>query len=158
MNFTEAVIQNNIHVDFSNDPVFDSDQVNNTVPSRFATVQFELYPTELLIDIADRIRKEQGFKPMHPMEEYTEDTCNSDGWYLFNISLNDYSPYKVDSCLEFVVQNSDSPDNEDIYAVELTEEEQHYMYDRLDQQCRKYLDKTCDDLLVEARKAMEDEE
>ena len=67
MTFTEAVIQDGIHVDFSNDPLFDSDQVNNSFPCRFATVQFELYATELLMHIANRIRKEQGFKPLHAM-------------------------------------------------------------------------------------------
>ena len=158
MTFTEAVIRDGIHVDFSNDPLFDSDQVNNSFPCRFATVQFELYATELLMHIANRIRKEQGFKPWHAIDEYPEEMCDQDGWYSFYISLNDYSPTKVDACLEFVLANSDSPDNETMYTVELTEEEQHFFYDRLDEQCRKYLAKRCYDLLVEAREAMEDDD
>ena len=158
MTFTEAVIQDGIHVDFSNDPLFDSDQVDVTFPRRFAIIQFELYATDLLTGIADRIRKDQGFRPMHAIDEYTDEMCDQEGWYSFYISLNDYSPTKVDNCLEFVVVNSDSNDNETMYAIELTEEEQHFFYDRLDEQCRKYLDKSCYDLLVEAREAMEDDD
>ena len=157
MTFTEAVIQDGIHVDFSNDPLFDSDQVDVTFPCQFATIQFELFATDLLTGIADRIRKDQGFKPMHAIDEYTDEMCDQEGWYSFYISLSDYSPTKVDNCLEFVVVNSDSNDNETMYAIELTEEEQRNMYARLDEQCLKYLGKTCADLMDEARKAMEDD-
>lgn len=158
MTFTEAEIRDGVHVDFSSDPLFDSDQINNSFPCRFATVQFELYATVLLTGIADRIRKNQGFRPMRAIDEYTDEMCDQEGWYSFYISLNDYSPTKVDSCLEFVVVNSDSADNETMYTIELTEEEQHFFYDRLDEQCRKYLEKSCHGLLVEAKEAMEDED
>ena len=60
------------------------------------------------------------------------------------------------SCIEFVVVNSDSPDNEESYTIDLTEEEQEFMYARLDAQCRKYLGKTCEELLAESHRELEE--
>jgi hypothetical protein len=63
----------------------------------------------------------------------------------------------MDSCLEFVVVNSDSEDNEELYTIELNAEEQTAIYNRLDEQCRKYEGKSCEELLAEARKQMEED-
>jgi hypothetical protein len=63
----------------------------------------------------------------------------------------------MDSCIEFVVVNSDSEDNEQLYTIDLTADEQDALYARLDEQCRKYLDKGCEELLAEARKRMEED-
>ena len=64
----------------------------------------------------------------------------------------------MDTCIEFVVVNSDSEDNEELYTIDLTKDEQAAIYSRLDEQCRKYLDKGCKELLAEARKRMEEDE
>ena len=93
-------------------------------PCRFATVEFQLMATSGLSQIADRIRKDAGFRPMHPMDEYTDETCDNEGFYDFYIGLNDAGEIKVDSCIEFVVVNSDSPDNEEHYSIDLNESEQ----------------------------------
>ena len=93
---------------------------------------------------------------MHPMDEYTDDTCDNDGWYDFYVGINGYTESHMDSCIEFVVVNSNSPDEEERYTIDLTEEEQRTVFSCLDEQCRKYLEKSCDDLLAEAGKQMEE--
>ena len=157
MNLLEGFVHEQIYVDFGLEPFYSSDQTNVSYPCRFATVSLQLMATNGLALIADRIRKNLGFAPMHPMDEYTEDFCDNDGWYDFYIGLNDYGENKIDSAIEFVVVNSDSPDNEEIYTIDLTEAEQEVLYNRLDEQCRKYLGKSCEDLLAEARKEMKEE-
>ena len=71
--------------------------------------------------------------------------------------MNGFSENHMDSCIDFVVVNSDSEDNEQLYSIDLTAEEQVVVYARLDEQCRKYLDKGCEELLAEARKQMEED-
>ena len=63
----------------------------------------------------------------------------------------------MDSCIEFVVVNSNSPDDEERYSIELTEEEQCTVIKCLDAQCQKYLGKDCVELLAEAQKQMEED-
>ena len=43
-----------------------------------------------------------------------------------------------------------------MYLIDLSEEEQIAIYERLDEQCRKYLGKSCEDLLKAAEKEMMD--
>ena len=84
-----------------------------------------------------------------------------DGWYDFYIGisklLGNNQQGCVDNCINFIVRNSDSDDNEDMYAIELTDDERSAMYEILNAQCRKNLNKTCDDLLAESEADMEDE-
>ena len=56
------------------------------------------------------------------------------------------------------VCNSRSPDEGEMYTIDLSPDEQTALYNRLDEQCRKYLGKSCEELLAEARKAMEEDE
>ncbi len=91
------------------------------------------------------------------MDEYTDDTCDDDGWYDFYTSINGFTDNRMGCCIEFVVVNADSEDNEEWYTIDLGEEEQMAVYNRLDEQCRKYLGKSCEELLKEAEKAMEEE-
>jgi len=72
-------------------------------------------------------------------------------------SINGFADNHMDSCIEFIVVNSDSEDNEQLYTIDLTAEEQIAVYNRLDEQCRKYLDKGCEELLAEAQKRMEED-
>ena len=157
MNLLEAFIRDEIFIDFGADVLYGSDQCNVSFPCRFPTVTFQLMATNGLSQIADRIRKDLGFAPMHPLDEYTDDTCDTDGWYDFYIGLNGYSDNHMDSCIEFIVVNSDSPDNEEMYSIDLTGDEQAAIYNRLDEQCRKYEGKSCEELLAEAQKRMEED-
>lgn len=158
MTLMEGFVRDEVFVDFDTDILYGSDQCYIDYPCRFPTVGFQLLMTNTLSQIADRIRKDRGFKPMHPMDEFTDDACDNDGWYDFYVGINGYTKNHMDSCIEFVVVNSESEDNEQRYAIDLTSEEQDVIYTRLDEQCRRNLGKGCEELLAEARKQMEENE
>ena len=157
MTLLEGFVKDEIFIDFVADVLYGSDQCYVNYPCRFPTVGFQLMATNGLSQIADRIRKDLGFAPMHPMDEYTDDTCDNDGWYDFYVGINGYAENHMDSCIEFVVVNSNSPDDEERYSIELTEEEQCAVIKCLDAQCQKYLGKDCVELLAEAQKQMEED-
>lgn len=138
-----------IHIDTETEYMVGDDQAYNSYPIRFPTVEFQLVATLELSQIADTIRKAKGFSPM------LEDGGDTEGWYDFYLGLNGYTETQLDTSIMFVVVNSDSPDNEDYYTIDLSEAEQRLIYDTLDDQCRRYYEKTCADLLEEARQAME---
>ena len=158
MTLIEGVLKDHVFIDFGAEIMYGADQMYLDHPCRFATVTFELMATSLLCEIADRTRKNQGMKPMHPMDEYTEETCDQKGFYDFYIGLNDWSARKCDSCIEFIVVNSDSEDNEELYTIDLGRDEEVAMYNRLDEQCRQHLGKSCADLLAEAKRRMEEDQ
>ena len=138
-----------IHIDTEAEYMLGDDQAYNSYPIRFPTVEFQLVATLGLSQAADAMRKAKGFLPM------LEDGGDMEGWYDFYIGLNGYTETKVDTSIMFVVMNSDSPDNEDFYTIDLSEAEQRAIYNILDDQCRRYYEKSCADLLEEARLAME---
>lgn len=117
-------------------------------------MNFQLIATNGLVQIADRIRKDTDFKPMHAMDEYSDEACDSFGWYDFYIGLNGYMPTHIDTEISFVVVESDSEDNEQRYSIDLTTDEQIAIYNRLNEQCLKYEGKSCEDMLSEARSYM----
>ena len=157
MGMLEYVLKDHIFIDFGSEVMYGSDQVFLSCPVRFATVGFQLMDTALLSGIADRIRIAKGYRPMHPVDEYTDETCDQNGWYDFYFGLNGLAGDHGDLCIEFVVVNSDSDDNEETYTIDLTYEERAAMYQRMDEQCRKYLGKGCKELLAEAKQQMEEE-
>lgn len=158
MTLMEGFIRDEIYIDFGAEIMYGDDQAYISYPVRFPTVGFQLMATNGLVQIADRIRKDMGFKPMHPMDEFTDDTCDNEGWYDFYVGLNGFSENHMDTCIDFVVVNADSEDNEETYTIDLGADEQAAIYNRLDEQCRKYLGKGCEELLAEARKEMENED
>lgn len=158
MTLLEGALKDNVFIDFEQDPMFGSDQMDVDYPCRFGTVTFLLYSTSFLSTIADRIRKDLGFAPMGPMDEYTDDTCDSEGWYDFYYGINCLGAGIGDSCITFIVCNSDSPDNEEVYTIDLTDTERDAMYKRIDEQCQEYLGKSCKELLDEADRRMREEE
>lgn len=97
--FTKRVLNKSVFV--CDEYLLGSDQVFNLYPCRFATVNLMLENSRLLCKLADRLRKDLGFKPLDAMDEYTSETCDQSGWYNFYIGLNDYNKSKVDSCIVF---------------------------------------------------------
>ena len=138
-----------IHIDTETEYMPGDDQAYNSYPIRFPTVEFQLVATLGLSQIADAMRKANGLLPM------LEDDGDTEGWYDFYLGLNGFTDTHLDTSILFVVVNSDSPDNEDCYTIDLSEEEQNRIYNILDEQCRRYHEKSCTDLLEEARLAME---
>lgn len=158
MTLMEGFVKGSIFIDFGADVLYGSDQVYISYPCRFPTVRFMLVSTNALVQISDRIRKDAGYAPMYPMDEYTDETCDGNGWYDYYAEINGYSDSRMGSCIEFAVANSDSPDNEELYTIDLTPEDQRKIYRCLDEQCRQHLGKGCEELLEEARKEMENED
>ena len=154
MYLLEAFMKDAVHVDFDSEILYGSDQAYISYPIRFATVTFQLMATNALSQIADRVRKDIGFAPMHPMDEYTDETCDNEGRYDFNMGLNLFTEKHTDTCLTFTVVNSDSPDNEATYNIDLSPDEQAAIYNRLNEQCKERLGKSCEELLREAEKQM----
>ena len=158
MTLLEGFVKDEVFIDFGADVLYSSDQCNVSFPCRFPTVEFQLMATNGLSQIADRIRKDLGFAPMHPMDEYDDDSCYNEGWYDFFVGLNGYADNHMDSCIKFIVVNSGSEDNESVYTIELTIEEQAAVYSCLDEQCLYCFGQSCEELLVEAEKEMEEDE
>ena len=161
---SENFINTEIFIDFDSELIYGEDQAYICCPKRFPTVRFQLKPTRGLVEIADGIRHKLGFKPMYPAQGCKSSDCNActdcndidcDGWYDFFISLNGLNESHLDTCIAVVVAGSNSPDNEDMYTINLTENEQKMLYKRFDEQCRRTIDKTCEELLQEAENMME---
>ena len=88
MTLIEGFAKDEIFIDFGAEVMYGDDQAYISYPCRFPTVGFQLMATNGLVQIADRIRKDKGMKPMHPMDEYTDDTCDNEGWYDFYKKLD----------------------------------------------------------------------
>lgn len=144
MTLTEAFVKNEIHIDFGSEIIYDSDQCFMSCPCRFATVNFELIATDGLNRIADCVRRTNGI-----------DVGDSDGYYSFSYGLNDYAESRTDTAISFLVVDDEASDNEVYYNIDLSQDEQLYIYEQLEEQCRKYLGKSCEDLLKEAKAKME---
>ena len=157
MSLIERFLKDELFIDFGSEVIYGFDQMYVDFPLRFATVAFQLMATSGLTQIADRIRKDAGMVPLHPMDEYTDATCDRDGWYDFYIGISDIDGGKADAGIEAVVVNAGSWDNEGSYTIDLDGNEQEAVYARLDEQCRQYLGKGCADLLKEARQKMEED-
>ena len=160
MTLTEQFISDAIHIDFGGEILYGSDQVFDTCPVRFPTVEFILTATDVLVEIADRIRFDKGYPPILPRADGMDYDHN--GFYNFYIGISklpgEGQECRADKCISFVVVNSDSSDNEDMYSIELTESDQEIVLDVLDKQCRRHLGKSCAELLAEAESAMQEDE
>ena len=158
---SEAFINTEIFIDFESELIYGEDQAYICCPERFPTVRFQLMPTVGLIEIVDRLRHKLGFKPMYPIVGVDNGgcddcyDCDDDCCYDFFISLNGFTDSHLDTCIAAVVADSDSVDNEDMYTIDLTEEEQKMLYKRFDEQCRRSINKTCEELLKEAEEMMD---
>lgn len=157
MNLLEGFLKDGVFIDAETGPLFGSDQMDVYYPCRFGTVTFQLIATSFLSTLADRIRKDMGFAPMNPMDEYTGETCDQNGWYDFYYGINCLGAGIGDSCITFIVCNSESPDNEETYFIDLTAEEREAMYQRMDEQYCEHFGIGCKDLLDEADRKMREE-
>ena len=158
MTLIECIVNENIFIDFEKEIVYGSDQQFVNYPSRFATVGFSLIDTELLNRIADKIRIKNGFKPLDATEENPDEMIFPHAWYEFFVGLNDFTESKIDSCICFTVQDVDLSDDGETYIIDLSEDEQEFIYKHLDKQCREHLGKSCEELLTEANRKMMEED
>ena len=108
--------------------------VNSVSPVVFPTVTFRLKLTPELEKIAEKVDK----------------TADGTQEYVFYASINNYSKSKTDDYLMLIVYQEDG--DKTLHLIELKEGAREALYERLDEQCRKKLDKSCDKLLKEAKK------
>ena len=159
MTLTEKFISDAIYLDAGAEVMYGSDEIFDTYPCRFPTVEFQLMATETLVEIADRIRIEKGYKPMHPRDGRTDDVDN-DGWYDYYVGVSklpgENQECRLDNCITFIIVNSDSDDNEDMYEISLTDDERSAVYEILNAQCKQYHGKDIAAMLAEAEKEMTD--
>ena len=155
MTLLKRILKDNVFIDFEAGIEYGSDQAYKNQPARFATVTFQLRPTSLLDGLAERMRKEKGYRPLNPKDEYSYWDADNNAWYDYSIGLNDFDPLKIDTCIVAVVCNSSALDEGDPYFIDLNPEEQKVMLEHLDRQCRSHIGKGCMELLGEARKRME---
>lgn len=159
MTLTEYFIHEAIQLESGAEVMYGSDQIYDSYLCRFPTVEFQLTATDALVEVADRVRMEKGYLPMHPRDGRTDDVDN-DGWYDFYVGISklpsDHQQCQLDSSISFVVVNSDSDDNEDMYTIDLTESEKECVFEVLNRQCRRYHGKDCAALLAESEKELMD--
>ena len=145
----EQVVDGAIYIEVSTGYEVGSDQAYVCYPIVFPTVTFRLMETPLLCQIADNIRMEAGFKPLYDgVEEVT-------GWYDFRIGINGYTESHLDTCIIFELVNGNAPDTWESYIIDLNEDEQRVIYERLNEESVEAFGKTCDELLEEARREMD---
>jgi len=150
----ESALRDAIAVDFNAEIVYGNDQIDLCVPRRFATVNFYLMQTDALTRCVDEMRMKLGYKPVMIQDGASDYDLN--GWYDFYISINDFDILRIDAVIECFVINSQEPDNETEYLIHLSEIERATIYDIINDQCRKCVGKSCEDLLAESRKELEE--
>ena len=111
--------------------------VNSVSPVVFPTVTFRLKLTPELEKLAEKVDK----------------TADGTQEYEFYVSINNYSKSKTDDYLMLIVYQEDG--DKTLHLIELKEGAREALYERLDEQCRKKLDKSCDKLLKEAKQRIE---
>ena len=133
---TEFILSSQIKIDFESgyeaylhEPESDSDR-------QAARVEITLRPTALLIQMANIIRRLEGFSPINPED------CSKGKAYWFTCDLNEDDPTKVDPFILIEVC-------EGLYTIDLSVDEQKSMYRIFDRQL-KTVGKTCARLLHEA--------
>ena len=142
---SEVAIDSDIPDNFS----YDSEQAYVDCPVRFATVRMELVQSIGLNRIADRIRREKGFKPFFAYDSDHDD----EAWYDFFVGIKDLpwlSPH-LSLCIWFTVDNSDSDDDCLSYDIELDEYEKRKLYEILNKDSIEITGMSLVEHLVEAR-------
>lgn len=134
----EWICRDLIEIDFNEGILYGHDQVFDTLPCVFATVEFYLCATDGLCRIADAIRKEAG---KAPSEERS---------YNFYIGINAYTASKVDSSITFTVYDEFAEDNGEAYDIDLSDEDQAILYRIINDQCIRNLHTEAQELLKEA--------
>lgn len=126
-----------------------TDQANISYPIRFPTVDFHLYDVPELNFIADYIRVEKGHAPF-----FTGDKVNDEGRYSFYIGINGFTDTHMNNCIEFIVESGGDDDEETIYEIDLTEEEQRDIFKIIDGECKSIWGKTALEILDETKKEL----
>lgn len=122
------------------DVKYGSTQLLSSSPTLSPTVTFRLKLTPELEKIAEKVDK----------------TADGTQEYVFFVGINSYTKSRTDNCLTLVVYQEDG--DESVYYIELKDGAKEALYERLDEQCRKKLGKSCEKLLKEAKRMIGEHE
>lgn len=89
---------------------------------------FPIVDTMKLVEIADKARKEKGYKPMFG------DDNDEDGWYNFEITFDRDSK---DLHIDFLVEDSEDKDDNCYWVIELGDDEKSHILSRLEEEFKK---------------------
>lgn len=145
---TELFLDDAISLDTNAEPLYGREQAFVDYPAVFPTVDLELESTDGLVRIVDAIRTAKGYLPI--MIPNADGEYDAEGWYNFHVGLNGFTETGLDTCIDCVVCNAVSEDDEDVYSLDLSREEQQIIFDLLDVKCREAFGAGCRDLLKEA--------
>lgn len=131
---------------------FGEDHAYVDYPIRFPTVCIYLRDTLELCRAADTVRKAEGKLPMFD----TSGEYDTEGWYDFNVCLNTFMKYHVDTCITFTVCNGQDDDDEQTYTIDMSEDEQKALWGVLNMECMETYGVGCKELLEAARAEIEE--
>lgn len=114
-----------IDVDYVDDNGFGYDQAYDNFPCVFPTARVWLSSSAGLCKLADELRKADGELPFFDYDGEYDDN----GWYDFSICLNGYNKYHIDSVILAQAVTNFAIEQE--YVIELSEDEQEYIYNEL---------------------------
>ena len=144
---TEFILLSQIKIDFDFEYEAYLHELESDSDHQAARVEITLRPTALLIQMANIIRRIEGFSSIN-VEDYC-DGCQKEKAYWFTCDLNEDDPTKVDPFILIEVCDPDAEDYEGLYTIDLSVDEQKSMYRIFDRQL-KTVGKTCACLLQEA--------
>lgn len=127
------------------------DQAYINFPCVFPTMTIELAGTDGLNTIADRMRRDAGFKTL--FDNYCNDgdcaNCQNDcqAWYNFYIDLNGFNDHHIDSRIFCWISELSECDDMQTFYIDLNDEEQEYIYKCIDNDLRETFGETCETLL-----------
>lgn len=161
MTLTEQFIKDAVSIDTEAEIEYSSEEIGGGCgPCRVPYVRFKLKPTDELIRIADRIRHDEGFKPIKPIKGIT-DEVDEDGRYDFYVYISKTicknclnRDRLIDNCIVFTFENSSSVDDEEMREIKLTDSEQAAVREQIEAQCSKRPMKPCAVLLWESETEM----
>lgn len=108
------------------------DQAYISCPIVFPTVALRLVSTDGLNALADAIREDSGLPPLFHDDGYTTP------WYNFYIDLNGFNDSHIDTCISVEIEPYDEVEDDlTSFCIDLSEEEQRYIYACIDQELKK---------------------
>lgn len=127
------------------------DQTYDSFPCVFPTFSVNLCETDGLNAIADDMRRREGFKTLFDNDCNGGDcaNCQNDctAWYNFMIDLNGYNDHHIDTRIFVWISELTDPDDGETFYIDLNEEEQEYIYQRIDAELQENFGQTCESVL-----------
>lgn len=149
--FTSEFIKNNVFLDPACEACYDEDcAIENGKEKKYATANFALQSTDSLIELADRIRANLGYRPFYHWDGMQETELDEDGWYDFYIGLSEKNKYYVDDFIEIVVESDIADDDGHSYKYYLNEHQQETTARVINEQLWEYQESSIMQVLREA--------